>query len=118
MAEEIQLFDWEITAGDLERRNFTFQDEDGEDVDISGRTYVAQVRTARGQPASTDPAAEIGAALAGSVLQLTLTAEQTRDLADNGRRYYWDCEEYDELGNGPVTVIQGYVLCSQDVTRS
>ena len=116
MAEVVQAYDWEITAGDDEVRTFEIQDSAGDAIDVSARTYTAEFRTARGQASTTTAAATASCSVASPLVQVTLTAAQTRDLGDNGRRYFWDLQETDE--NGAVrTRARGVAVIVQDVTR-
>lgn len=109
-------FDLEFTAGDDEDYVFYFWTDRHQTVplDLTGRTYSAQVRTKRGNT-SVSPSAELGITVLDNTVMVSATAEQTRALRDNGRRYYWDLEQV--YGGKRSTLFTGGVTVSDDVTR-
>lgn len=117
---EPALVDWSFTAGDATTLTFVMWDDDDESVpsDLTGRTYRAEVRTARNQAATVDAAATCTTSVGGdsdNEVTLSLSAVQTRALRDEGRRFFYDLEE--TVDSLPVTIARGSVLVNDDVTR-
>jgi hypothetical protein len=103
-----------IRIGDTETISVAIKDSTGAPVNITGRTYAAQIRT------TTDAATALATfscsitnAAAGTLaatLSATTTAALTAGLA------VWDLQETN--GTTVTTLLGGSVTISQDVTRS
>ena len=103
-----------IRIGDTETISVAIQDSTGAPVNITGRTYAAQIRT------TTDAATALATfscsitnAAAGTLaatLSATTTAALTAGLA------VWDLQETN--GTTVTTLLGGSVTIVQDVTRS
>jgi hypothetical protein len=103
-----------IRIGDTETISVAIKDSTGAAVNITGRTYAAQIRT------TTDAATALATfscsitnAAAGTLaatLSATTTAALTAGLA------VWDLQETN--GTTVTTLLGGSVTISQDVTRS
>jgi hypothetical protein len=85
----------------------------GDPVDLSDRTWAAQIRRA---PDGPDPVAFTvdPASAADGVLLLTLTAAQTTTLPRAG---VWDLEGTYTADGLVETLLAGSVVCTRDVTR-
>lgn len=103
-----------LRIGDTETVSVTITDSNGSPVNISGRTYAAQIRTY-----ATDTAAlatfscSIINAAAGTLaatLSASTTAALTAGLA------VWDLQETN--GTTVTTLLAGQVTIVQDVTRA
>ena len=106
-------YDLEFIAGDDESRTFAFYQDDGvTTLDISGRTFVGEVRTARNQEG--DPAASFITAVNGHELTVSLLAATTRALRDEQRRYFYDIQQ---LTPTVQTFFRGALSLTDDVTR-
>lgn len=103
-----------IRIGDTETISVAIKDSTGAPVNITGRTYAAQIRT------TTDAATALATfscsitnAAAGTLaatLSATTTAALTAGLA------VWDLQETN--GTTVTTLLGGSVTIVQDVTRS
>jgi hypothetical protein len=78
-----------------------------------------------GDPASFSMAITSGttitvdmAAAATGVLKLTLSSADTADLVSGVAHWsgVWDCQWF-PVGSDPITLVQGKLNCTQDVTR-
>ena len=102
-----------ITRGDTEIVVITMKDNTSTAVNITGRTYRAQIR-------ATKDSSVISAAFvctitdaAGGEVTCTLSAGVTATLAAG--KYYWD---FEETSSGTVTtILAGTVTVLADVTR-
>jgi hypothetical protein len=103
-----------IRIGDTETVSVTLQDSTGTPVNITGRTYAAQVRaTADAASPLATFTCTITNAAAGT-FACTLSASTTRALSTGVA--VWDLEE---TNSGVVTtLLAGPVQIVQDVTRS
>lgn len=104
-----------ITRGDTETLVITIKDSAGVGINITGRTYRAQIR-------ATKDAATISAAFtcvlttpASGVVTCTLTPNQTSALATGTQ--FWDFEETITSSGVVTTIIAGTVNVLADVTR-
>ena len=103
-----------IRIGDTETISVAIKDSTGAPVNISGRTYAAQIRT------TTDAATALAtfscsitnaeAGTLAATLSATTTAALTAGLA------VWDLQETN--GTTVTTLLGGSVTIVQDVTRS
>lgn len=102
-----------LRAGDTETLSVTLQDSAGDPINISGRSYAAQVRaTADSSTVLATFSCSITNAAAGT-FACTLTATQTAALAAGGG--VWDLQE--TYGATVTTLLAGSVTIAQDVTR-
>lgn len=85
----------------------------GVPVDITGRTYRAQLRETPESPTAVD-AAVTTTPLEGKVT-MTLTAAQTYTMTPG--RWWWDVEQTDTAAR-KLTFAGGPVTVAADVTRS
>lgn len=116
-----QTVDLSLYAGDGPTFTLNVKDPDGVAIPLTG-TMSAQVRKVR--HAADPPDAEFEVDLTGGatgVAVLKLTGEQTEalfSLAVAGKNYVgvWDLQWTPE-GEEPVTLCQGKVECSADVTH-
>jgi hypothetical protein len=103
-----------ITRGDTEIVVITIKDSTGTAIDITGRTYRAQIRSTKDSAsisvsfscAITNPAA--------GVVTCTLSAVNSATLSAG--KYYWDFEETTSSGV-VTTIIAGGVTVLADVSR-
>jgi hypothetical protein len=102
-----------IKIGDTETVTVTRQKDDGTPINISGRTYSAQVRTKASSPT---PLATFNCAIvdaANGIFACTLPAATTAALSPANA--VWDLQEV----NGVVvtTLLTGPAYIEKDVTR-
>ena len=102
-----------FVRGDTETVQVTMTSDGTTPVDITGRTYAAQLR-------STPDIATISASAscavtdaANGVMTATFSASVTSDLSPG--MYYWDLQETN--GTTVTTVLAGTVTVLADVTR-
>ena len=102
-----------ITRGDTETIVLTMTSDGSTAIDITGRTYRAQIRTTKDATvkAATFTCSVIDAA--NGEVQCSLTAVQTAALTVGV--HYWDLEETD--GSNVSTILSGSVNVLADVTR-
>jgi hypothetical protein len=103
-----------IRIGDTETISVAIKDSTGAPVNITGRTYAAQIRTTTDAPTALATfSCSITNAAAGTLaatLSATTTAALTAGLA------VWDLQETN--GTTVTTLLGGSVTIVQDVTRS
>jgi hypothetical protein len=102
-----------IRIGDTETVTVTMQDADGVAINITGRTYSAQVRE---KASSASALASFSCSIvnaANGIFACTLPANTTAALSPANA--VWDLQET----NGAVvtTLLAGDVVISRDVTR-
>lgn len=102
-----------FVRGDTETVQVTMTSDGSTPVNITGRTYAAQLRTTPDISAISATAACAITDAANGVMQAVFTATSTADL-DPGY-YYWDLQETN--GSTVTTVLQGTVTVLADVTR-
>lgn len=121
MARSISLLpeqlDLALYAGDGAVLRFTVTDEDDAPVPLDGEV-LAQIRKKRSDPeplATFTPDMSDGAT---GVVVLSLSGQQTTDLAAGAAKFsgVWDCQ-LTATDAEPVTLFQGKVECSLDVSR-
>ncbi len=111
--------DLRFYAGDDFVQTINIEDSSQEDVDVSGRSYRAQVRR---EPRSTEVLESFTITTDDAVngnIELSLTHEQTTDLAVDSRHVrhlVWDLEQTDESGL-KRTLFAGKLKIRDDVTR-
>lgn len=105
--------DLTITRGDTETLVVTITTDGSTPVNITGRTYRAQIRQKKD---STSIAASFTCTVSnGSSGQLTCTLSATLSSALAAGLYFWDLEE---TASGVVsTILAGDVTVLADVTR-
>lgn len=102
-----------LRTGDTETVSVTLQDSAGAPINITGRTYAAQVRaTADAASPLATFTCTITNAAAGT-FACTLSATQTAALTPGGG--VWDLAETN--GSTVTTLLAGSVQIVQDVTR-
>jgi hypothetical protein len=102
-----------IRIGDSKQINMTFRNAAGSYINITGRTYVAQIRRTADDP---NVMAQFTCQIANGaqgLLVLSLTAEQTAALRAGSAK--WDLQE--SYGSVTNTIFKGTVAIEQDVTR-
>jgi hypothetical protein len=103
-----------LRVGDTETVSVTLQDSSGTAINITGRTYAAQVRaTADAASALATFSCSITNAAAGQ-FACTLSASTTAALSTGTA--VWDLQETN--GSTVTTLLAGPVRIDQDVTRS
>jgi hypothetical protein len=102
-----------LTTGDTETLSVTLQDSAGAPINITGRTYSAQVRaTADSSTVLATFSCSITNAAAGT-FACTLTATQTAALTPGGG--VWDLAETN--ASTVTRLLGGSVIIAQGVTR-
>jgi hypothetical protein len=104
----------QIRIGDTETVSVTIQDAAGAPVNISGRTYAAQIRTTT--DAATALATFTCAIVSGAAGTLTATLSAATTAALTPGLGVWDLEE--TSGTTVTTLLSGPVTIVQDVTRT
>lgn len=104
-------------AGDIGDFQISFVDAINAPIDISSYTWVSQIRTSR---TSNDPIVlTIDTSLANvGLITVNVPATTTRILASDPMNTIrqWDIR-CSLSGGSQITILQGTVTCSQDVTR-
>jgi hypothetical protein len=102
-----------LRIGDTETVSLTIQDSTGTAINITGRTYAAQVR------ATTDASSTLAtfscAVVSGSAGTVNCTLSATTTAALSPGTGVWDLQETN--GSTVTTLLAGPVTISQDVTR-
>jgi len=104
----------EIRIGDTETVSVTILDENEQPVNITGRSYAAQIRTTT--DASTALATFTCAIVSGPAGTLTATLSATTTAALTPGLAVWDLQE--TSGTTVTTLLAGPVTIVQDVTRT
>lgn len=102
-----------IYKGDTYTHEVSIKDSSNTAIDISGRTYLAQVRRTA---SSTDVVLTFTSTVTdaeGGVLQLSLTSDQTSNLQSGN--YTYDLQETN--GSNVLTLMYGSITVTGDVTR-
>jgi hypothetical protein len=102
-----------VRIGDTETVTVTMQDVDGNPINITGRTYSAQIRE---KASSTAPLATFSCSIvnaAQGIFACTLSATSSASLT--AANAVWDLQET----NGVVvtTLLAGEAVIDRDVTR-
>lgn len=109
-------FNITIRMGDTETISVAIKDSAGAAVNITGRTYAAQIRAnAEDTTILATFSCSVTSAVAGT-LQATLSATDTRALTPG--LGVWDLQETITSGGVVTTLLAGQVTIVQDVTRS
>jgi hypothetical protein len=102
-----------ITRGDTETLVVTITSDGSTPVDITGRTYRAQIRST--QDSTTIKASFTCTVSFGTSGQVTCTLSATSSAALSAGLYFWDLEEN---ASGVIsTILAGNVTVLADVTR-
>lgn len=105
--------DLTITRGDTETLVVTIQDDAGSAINITGRTYRAQIRSS--QDSTTIKASFTCTVTSGAGGQVTCVLSATDSATLSSGQYFWDLEE---TASGVVsTILSGNVTVLADVTR-
>jgi hypothetical protein len=103
-----------IRIGDTETISVAIKDSTGAPVNITGRTYAAQIRT------TTDAATALAtfscSIVSGAAGTLTATLSASTTAALTAGLGVWDLQETNSTT--VTTLLSGSVTISQDVTRS
>lgn len=103
-----------VRIGDTETITVNLQDADGAPINISGRTYAAQIRPTADSTTVTATFTCAVSNAAGGVMTATLPAATTAALTPGVG--VWDLQETN--GTVVTTILAGPVSIVQDVTRS
>lgn len=102
-----------LTRGDTETLVVTIQGDTGSPINITGRTYRAQIRSS--QDSTTVKASFTCTVTSGANGQVTCVLSATDSATLPSGQYYWDLEEN---ASGVVsTILAGNVTVFADVTR-
>lgn len=102
-----------ITRGDTEIVIITMKDNTNAAVNITGRTYRAQIRATKDAAAIAASFVCVITNAAGGEVTCTLSAGVSATLAAG--KYYWD---FEETSSGTVTtILAGTVTVLADVSR-
>lgn len=105
--------DLTITRGDTETLVVTITADGSTPIDITGRTYRAQVRSQ--QDSTTIKGSFVCVVTAGASGQVTCTLPATVSSSLSAGLYFWDLEEN---ASGVIsTILSGNVTVLADVTR-
>jgi hypothetical protein len=106
--------DLNITRGDTETLVITITSDDtGTPIDVSGRTYRAQIRSS--QDSRTVKASFVCVVSNGAAGQVTCTLSAADSSTLPSGQYFWD---FEENASGVVTtILSGNVTVTADVTR-
>jgi hypothetical protein len=105
--------DLTITRGDTETLVVTITTDGSTAVDITGRTYRAQIRSQ--QDSTTIKASFTCVVTSGASGQVTCTLSAASSSALSAGLYFWDLEEN---ASGVIsTILAGNVTVLADVTR-
>lgn len=108
------VLDLLLYAGDGEAFEIHFQDENNEAIDVSDLVWTSQIRKTRSADETDIHDLEIRTddAATGTIV-VVISAEITRALPKSSQ---WDIQSTKGTDD-PVTILQGSVTCSPDVTR-
>lgn len=102
-----------IYKGDTYTHEVTINDSSNSAIDISGRTYTAQIRRAASSSSVTLSFTTTIVDAAAGQLQLSLTSTQTSTL--QAGNYTYDLQETN--GSTILTLMYGDVVVTGDVSR-
>lgn len=113
-----QRADLALYAGDGAAIRITAKNTDGTPLDLTG-TLEAHIRRHRSDPTPQASFAVDATQATDGIALLTLTGLETRGLVNGENTYHgaWDLQ-WAPTDAEPVTLIQGAVKCSLDVTRT
>jgi hypothetical protein len=102
-----------ITRGDTETIVATIQNDAGTAINITGRTYRAQIRST--QDSTTIKASFTCTVTSGASGQVTCVLAAVDSATLTAGNYFWDLEE--NASNVISTILAGNVTVLADVTR-
>jgi len=102
-----------ITRGDTETLVVTITTDGSTAVDITGRTYLSQIRTQ--QDSTTIKASFTCTVTNGAAGQVTCVLSSTSSAALSAGLYFWDLQE--NASSVISTILAGTVTVLADVTR-
>jgi hypothetical protein len=102
-----------ITRGDTETLVVTITTDGSTAVDITGRTYLSQIRTQ--QDSTTIKASFTCTVTNGAAGQVTCVLSATSSAALSAGLYFWDLQE--NASSVISTILAGTVTVLADVTR-
>ena len=116
----VQTYDLVIRRGDTYNVEFTWQDSDGNPIDLTGYTARMQIRAkvSSPDPPAVDVTEGAGIVLGGAAGTVTveLTPEQTGDGLQDCKSGVYDVELTSSIGT-VTTIIGGRVSFIDQVTR-
>ena len=106
-----------LYAGDRGDFQLEFIDDNSQKIDVSTWVWTAQIRGSRDSESFIDLTIDMTDALTG-LITVRIPSTVTRSLVSSGDNSisYWDVQCI-RGGGDPITVLQGTINCSQDVTR-
>ena len=105
--------DLTITRGDTETLIVTITTDGSNAVDITGRTYLSQIRTQ--QDSTTIKASFTCTVTSGAAGQVTCVLSATSSATLSAGLYFWDLQEN---ASGVIsTILAGNITVLADVTR-
>jgi hypothetical protein len=108
-----QSVNLELYAGDGAAVRITVRDTSGQTIPVDG-AVEAQLRDERDSASAIADFAVDTAEAAQGIVRVSLSGAQTAPLGDFSG--FWDVQ-WTPSGEEPVTIVQGKVKCSRDVTR-
>jgi len=102
-----------ITRGDTETLVVTITTDGSTAVDITGRTYLSQIRTQ--QDSTTIKASFTCTVTDGAAGEVTCVLSSTSSAALSAGLYFWDLQE--NASSVISTILAGTVTVLADVTR-
>lgn len=105
--------DLTITRGDTETLVLTITSDGSTPIDVTGRTYTAQIRST--PDSSTVKASFSCAVTSGASGQVTCTLSAASSALLSAGNYFWDLQE--NAGGIISTLLSGTVTVLADVTR-
>jgi hypothetical protein len=107
-----------LYAGDGGDFQVYFVDVSNVPINVFGWSFSAQIRKSRTSPEHRTLTVDLGDAHNG-VITILIPKEVTRDLANDewNTEWVWDLQSITPGRKDPTTILQGSVVCSQDVTK-
>jgi hypothetical protein len=107
-----------LYAGDGGDFQVIFVDSMNEPIDVMSWVFHAQIRKSRTSTGHMNLTVDMGDSHNG-IITILIPKEVTRDLAKDAWNtdWVWDLQSETPRRKDPTTILQGAVLCSQDVTR-
>lgn len=105
-----------LYAGDMGDFQLDFIGDDGLAMDMTPWTFKAQIRKFRGSSQVVDLSIDMSKANFGMII-VNIPAGITRNLGQDlwNRNSQWDLQCQSSISD-PITILQGNVYCSKDVT--
>jgi hypothetical protein len=107
-----------LYAGDGGDFQVCFVDTQNVPIDVFGWLFSAQIRKSRTSPEHRTLTINMGDASNG-IITIMIPKEVTRDLANDqwNTEWVWDLQTITPDRSDPTTLLQGDVVCTQDVTK-